>query len=212
MGSVRRLRSRPRLPVIATVCVLAGCLIGLSGAGAVLLSKGSGPVHTCVAAKSGAVSVIAAKKKCPKGSKSLVIDQVGPQGPQGVRGIQGIQGVAGPTGPAHSEVVAGPLETLSGSQPTGSIVTSTAGCDHSTYGPNVEAYGGGVVVTPHPTTENNDVVPIQSSYPGEGVTGTNSAIPAVAGVGANAWTGTVVISRMYQGDTATVQAYAICGP
>ena len=95
MGSVRRLRSRPRLPVIATVCVLAGCLIGLSGAGAVLLSKGSGPVNTCVAAKSGAVSVISAKKKCPKGSKSLVIDQVGPQGPQGVRGDPGDPGCRG---------------------------------------------------------------------------------------------------------------------
>ena len=34
----------------------------------------------------------------------------------------------------------------------------------------------------------------------------------MAGQTADAWTTTVAISRMYMGDSATVQTYVICGP
>lgn len=111
-----------------------------------------------------------------------------------------------------TEVVAGPQVTLSSSEPTGSTAISTAGCDHAAKGSDIHAYGGGMIVTPHPSTNSADVVPIQSSHPGQGVTGTSQANPVAAGASANAWTGVAVISRMFTDDSATVQAYVICGP
>jgi collagen type VII alpha len=138
---------------------------------------------------------------------------IGLTGPIGTTGATGIQGVPGPTGPANTEVVKGPLITITGgSNSTGQTATSTAGCDDAVNTGNGEAYGGGVNISTDPSTPNPDVVSVQSSAPGNGITGTVPVVPAAVGDGANAWTGTAVVGRMYQGDTATVQAYVICGP
>jgi hypothetical protein len=223
MPLVRHLRSAParlRVPLAVAGCVMVGTLIGLSGAFA--KSGGDGKlIHMCVAKAGGAVSFVSANGKCAKGSRSLFINQKGPSGtkgkkgktgPRGSAGPRGLTGPTGPTGPANTEVVDGPVVTLSGSEPTGSTATSTAGCDHAVSGTNHEAYGGGLVITPTPSTTVQDVVPIQSSYPGQGSTGSSPAVPAASGAGADAWTGIAVISRMFTGDSATVQAYVICGP
>jgi hypothetical protein len=199
--------------LIPLVCVLAGALIGLSTAGA----KTSGAakpkptasgtaltkvLHLCVSSHTGAARVVGLHARCARGERSVLVDNraVGPQGP------------AGPTGPANTEVVQGPAETLIGNESTGTIVTSTAGCDHAVNGANREAYGGGAVVVTHPTSAVPDIVAVESSYPGIGVTGQTPATPPTAGAGANAYTAVGAITRMFDGDSATVQAYVICGP
>ena len=207
----RRPRPSPRKPrtwLIALGCVLLAGLLVLSTAAAKTTAptKTKKPpagattkkLHLCVLRSTGAVRLVGRNARCARGERSVLL--VGPRGP------------AGPTGPANTEEVTGPAVTLSGAQPTGSIATSTAGCDHAVNGSNREAYGGGVAVVTHPTTSVPDILTVESSYPGVGVTGRAPAVPPAAGVGANAYTGTVAISRMFTGDTATVQAYVICGP
>jgi hypothetical protein len=204
---------RLRVWLIAPACVLLGGLIGLSTAGtknstASHAAKSSGgsnvtkQLHLCVNKKTEAVRVVGLKAKCKGSEKSVLLDNrgIGPAGPPG------------PTGPANTEVVQGPTATLSGDEPTGSIATSTAGCDHAINGANREAYGGGVVIITHPTTGVPDIVATESSYPGVGVTGQVPATAPSAGAGANAYTAVAAISRMFTGDSATVQAYVICGP
>ena len=222
-----------RLRVISALsaCVLLGALVGLSTAVASpdsahqtkAKSSSSGVIHVCYATKGGAMTY-AKNGRCAKGEKELTLNVKGATGtrgatgPIGKTGATGATGAAGPigptglTGPVNSEVVDGPVVTLNGSQPTGSTATSTAGCDHAVSGSNREAYGGGVIVTPSPSTSTPDIVPVEASYPGDGVTGTSAANPAPQGTSADAYTGTAVISRMFPGDTATVQAYVICGP
>jgi hypothetical protein len=212
---------RLRAPLALLACVLIGTLIGLSGAGAKTTSKGPSPnaakvIHACYAINGGAVRFLGAHARCLGSERSITFNQKGPAGPRGLTGPHGpigATGVAGPTGPANTEVVAGPVVTLAGSQQTGQVAISTAGCDHAVTGANREAYGGGVVVTPHPATPVPEIVPLQASYPGNGVTGNTQALPPSAGQGADAWTGVAVIDRMVNpNDSATVQTYVICGP
>jgi hypothetical protein len=162
-----------------------------------------GVIYACVVTRTGAVRFVHAGQRCARGQRRIVIHsspRTGPRGP------------AGPTGPANSEVVQGPAVTLSGNQPTGSTATSTASCENAVNGANDEAFGGGASITTSPTTSVPDIVPLQSSYPGIGVTGSAAAVPAPAGYSANAWTAVAVIQRMSLGDTATLRAYVICGP
>jgi hypothetical protein len=263
MPRIQRLLAarRLRLSLAAAVCVFAGALFGLTGVVAKTPTKKSAPkttavtkgvIHACVAKKTGAVTFIALKKKCPKGAQSLDLGQVGPQGkagkngatgPAGAQGAPGVQGltgtvgpagatgatgavgqtgatgatgatgVAGPTGPANTEEVEGPLITITGgSNSTGETAVSTAGCDHAVNGANVEAYGGGVNIVTHPSTSTTDEVSVQSSFGGTGETGTEIVNAPAAGAGADAWTGIALVNRLLAGDTATVQAYVICGP
>jgi hypothetical protein len=195
--------------LIALGCVLVAGLVGLSTAGAKTTPRAktkkptpaaptTKTVHLCVLRSTSAVRIVGLHAHCAKGERSVLLQ--GPRGP------------AGPTGPANTEEVQGPAVTLNGAQPTGSIATSTAGCDHAVNGANREAYGGGVSVVTHPTTATPDILAVESSYPGVGVTGQTPAVPPAAGLGADAYTATVAISRMFTGDTATVQAYVICGP
>jgi hypothetical protein len=230
MSFARLLPGRSRVLLLAAVaCVLLGTMIGLSRAGARTelrlagVSAVGGKIHACVAVPGGAVRFIAVNARCAHGEKGVIILQkagptgprgkTGKQGKQGIQGIQGIQGVAGPTGPANTEVVSGPVVTLTGgASSTGQTAVSTAGCDHSLNGANSEAYGGGVVVTPHNVSGQAVVVPVESSYPGVGITGNTQATPAGAGVKADAFTGVAVVSRLVNTDTATVQAFVVCGP
>jgi hypothetical protein len=230
MRFVRRLRAvRPHGVGPVTVAVVVGMLIGLAGAAAKLTAGGD--VQACVAKTGGAVRFINPSHRCLKKESSVLISEKGPAGPRGktgkngklgvvgpigLRGATGQIGPAGPTGPADTEVVDGPIETLSGGEPTGATVTSTAGCDQAVNGANREAYGGGVNIVTHPQTQNPDIVSVQSSYGGNGATGTNLATQPGAGQRGNAWTGEAVINRLYNDttppDTATVQAYVVCGP
>lgn len=226
MKSVRRLRSlRPRGVGAVTLAVIVGAMIGLAGAAAKLVSGGE--VHACAAKSTGAVTFISRNHRCQKGATSVLLSQKGPAGkpgkvgkvgktgPIGKTGPAGPQGVAGPSGPADTEVVEGPSVTLSGGQPTGSTAISTAGCDHAVNGANREAYGGGVNVNTSPQTQEPDIVSVQSSYAGEGFTGNTVAAQPSSGQHANAWTAVAVINTLYNGspaDTATVQAYVVCGP
>jgi hypothetical protein len=201
---------RARTLLVPLTCVAIGGLIGLSSADAststaAKAKKPSGAktkvLHLCLA-RNGAARVVGLHARCARGERSLILDNraAGPRGP------------AGPTGPANTEVVQGPAATLIGNAPTGSIATSTAGCDRALNGANREAYGGGVAVVPHPTTGTPDILSVQSSYPGDGATGQAAASAPAAGTAANAYTGIVAITRMFPGDTATVQAFVICGP
>jgi hypothetical protein len=226
MKFVRRLRSlRPRGVGAVTLAVIIGAMIGLAGAAAKLVSGGD--VHACAAKSTGAVTFISRNHRCEKGAASFLLAEKGPAGkpgkvgkvgkvgPIGKTGATGPQGVTGPNGPADTEVVDGPPEILSGGQPTGSTVISTAGCDHAVNGANREAYGGGVNISTSPETQNPDIVSVQSSYAGEGFTGTTVATQPGSGQSANAWTAIAVINRLYGGappDTATVTAYVVCGP
>jgi hypothetical protein len=208
----RLARLRARTWLVPLVCVVIGGLIGLSSASAstsaakAKAKKPSGTttkvLHLCVSKSTGAARVVGLHARCARSERSLTLDNRAP----------GPVGPAGPTGPANTEVVQGPSVTLVGSAPSGSIATSTAGCDKALNGANREAYGGGVSVVPHPTTATPDILSIESSYPGDGVTGQSAASLPAAGTAADAYTGTVAISRMFSGDTATVQAYVICGP
>jgi len=206
----RLARLKARTWVVPFVCVVIGGLIGLSSANAkTSAAKSKKPsgmttklLHLCVSKSNGAARVVGLHAHCASGERSLIVDNRAP----------GPRGPAGPTGPANTEVVAGPAVTLVGTAPSGSIATSTAGCDKAVNGANREAYGGGVSVVPHPTTATPDILAVQSSYPGDGVTGQTPASVPAAGAAADAYTATVAISRMFSGDTATVQAYVICGP
>jgi Collagen triple helix repeat (20 copies) len=227
MRFVRRLRSlRPRGLGAVTVAVIVGALIGLAGAAAKLTSGGT--VHACVTKTSGSVRFVSLNHRCQKGESSLLLGQkgqrgkpgkagkVGATGPIGLIGLRGPAGPTGPSGPADTEVVDGPVETLSGGEPTGATVISTAGCDQAVNGANREAYGGGLNVVTHPQTQQADIVSVQASYAGNGATGTTLATQPGSGQRGNAWTGVAVINRLYADttppDTATVQAYVVCGP
>ena len=122
------------------------------------------------AKRTGSVRFVGLSKRCAKTEKSLVLDQVGPRGPQGIQGVPGSDG----SGPQRSRARAG--GDVSGLSRPAARSPRPPGPDHSTYGANVEAWGGGALVTPHQTTASADVVPVQSSYPGIGVTGTTAAI------------------------------------
>jgi hypothetical protein len=202
---------RARTWLVPLACVAIGGLIGLSSAvastGAPAKAKKPSPnrtkgLHLCVARRNGAARVVGLHARCARGERSLILDNraVGPRGP------------AGPTGPANTEVVQGPVVTLVGNAPSGSIATSTAGCDRAVNIANREAYGGGVAVVPHPTTGTPDILSVESAYPGNGATGQSAASAPVTGKAGNAYTAVVAITRMCPGDTATVQAYVICGP
>jgi hypothetical protein len=226
MKFVRVLRSlRPRGVGAVTVAVIVGAMIGLGAAAAKLVSGGD--VHACAAKSTGAVTFISRSHRCEAGATSVLLSAKGPAGKAGKvgkvgktgaigkTGATGPQGITGPNGPADTEVVDGPLEVLSGGQPTGSTTISTAGCDHAVNGANREAYGGGVNIATSPETQEPDIVSLQSSYAGEGSTGTTVANQPTAGEHANAWTGIAVINTLYNSsppDTATVQAYVVCGP
>src|ERR1700678_3001993 len=155
MRFVGRLRSlRPHGVGPVTIAVVVGMLIGLAGAAAKLTSGGD--VQACVAKVGGAVRFISPSHRCLKKESGVLLSLTGPAGPRGKPGVKGKVGLvgpvghtgatgqigpAGPTGPADTEVVDGPIETLSGGEPTGATAISTAGCDQAVNGANREAYG-----------------------------------------------------------------------
>ncbi|MGO9904504.1 MAG: hypothetical protein ACLP4R_05975 [Solirubrobacteraceae bacterium] len=162
------------------------------------------------------------------------VGAVGLQGATGAQGIQGIQGMTGGVGvfaPGGFKP-GGSIETVIGTQITASfpngpatgteLPPSVARCPSS--GVDREAYDGGAIIkTTNPNnpgaTTNDDVVGLESSFPGLYVSQTEvdplpiGAQPGAVYIqGANAYEAQAVISLMQSGDNVTVQAYVICGP
>lgn len=160
------------------------------------------------------------------------VGAVGPTGPQGAQGIQGIQGIQGPPGafvsPGGSDAGGNTVIRLGSrigpipSPATGTELTpSVARCPIS--GPDQEAYDGGAVITTanpaSPGTPTNDVVGLESSFPGLYAGATEvDPLPLGAHPGdvsvepANAYEAQAVVTSVANGDNVTVQAYVVCGP
>jgi hypothetical protein len=85
---------------MATVAVFLA--LGGGAIAATSLTSGDGTITACVAKKSGAVRVVAAGKKCPKGTRKLTWNQAGKPGPQGQPGAPGEPGAAGSPGTAQA--------------------------------------------------------------------------------------------------------------
>jgi hypothetical protein len=85
--------------------------------------------------------------------------------------------------------------------------------------PTPEAYGGGVQITKTGTEATGDVVTVEQHFLGTFVSNTSvTAIPPGTTAGtisttpANAYEGQAVVTELAVGDTATVQAFVVCGP
>jgi hypothetical protein len=139
---------------------------------------------------------------------------VGPIGPVGPQGPQGLQGAPGPT-----EVVAGskigPLISTNGSMTGVELQPSVAHCpvDHP------EAYGGGGTITKNGQNSTSDVVTVENSFPGLFQSQTSvTPLPLGSTPGqastqpATAYEFQAVITQLNNGDSVTVQSYAVCGP
>jgi hypothetical protein len=143
---------------------------------------------------------------------------------QGVQGVQGVNGVQGPPGAfvanpsGHTIIVLGskigPIAFPSGPGTGTELTPSVARCP--TAGPDQEAYDGGSIIN---TTSANDVVGLESSFPGlyAGQTEVDplplGATPgAVSLQPANAYEVQAVVTQMQSGDNVTVQSYVVCGP
>jgi collagen triple helix repeat protein len=158
---------------------------------------------------------------------------VGATGAQGIQGIQGIQGAQGAPGP--TVVVAGNSVTETGAQAL-SAAPITGG-EGAPVGPTIaqcpaltaamddpEAYGGGVQIQKTGTEATGDVVTIEQHYAGTyvpangGTPASVSPLPAgttpgtISTTPANAYEGQAVVTELAVGDSATLQAFVICGP
>ncbi|MGH2914885.1 MAG: hypothetical protein ACRDMX_07845 [Solirubrobacteraceae bacterium] len=142
---------------------------------------------------------------------------VGPQGAPGPQGIQGVQGA-----PGHTVVVAGTLvkETApSGGDPQGKLIDSVAQCPPSSSG-TPEAYGGGLQIQKAGSDYGGDIVIESEHFLGTYDSGTGLVDPLPPGTNsgqvsttpADAYEGQAVVGYLAGGDTATVQAFAVCGP
>jgi hypothetical protein len=161
----------------------------------------------------------------------------GPTGPTGAIGAIGAIGAVWATGPSgafvqasgstpagsdpggHTVVVlgttVGPLPFPQGPGTGTELTPSVARCP--TSGPDQEAFDGGVTITPSDTT--NDVVGIESAFPGLYVNQTEvDPLPLGSSPGgvslepANAYEAVAVIGNVTSRSTVTIQTYVVCGP
>ncbi len=109
--SARRILSG-RLGVV--VAVVAAFLLGGASVGAVQMAGASGRSATyqgCLS-PSGALSRVGTRlPACPRGSRTISWNSIGPQGPRGAtgpRGSRGVQGLRGATGAAGPKGATGP--------------------------------------------------------------------------------------------------------
>jgi hypothetical protein len=137
-------------------------------------------------------------------------------------GATGPQGLAG--APGAAEMVLGTKITLTnnggplaGTEMTPSVARCPVGSSNFS-----DAYGGGVTIAKSGPVSGGDVISIESAYPGTFVSQTEVDPPPFlanppdntesAQRAANAYQGTALITQLSSGDTATVQAYVVCGP
>lgn len=88
-----------RLTFLAAIVIVAVAGVAVAASGG-----GSNEVTLCAKKTDGALS-LAAKGKCGKGEKRLVISKQGPQGAPGQQGSPGPAGAAGTTAPIQPEAV-----------------------------------------------------------------------------------------------------------
>jgi Collagen triple helix repeat (20 copies) len=165
-----------------------------------------------------------------------IVGAVGPQGAQGIQGVIGPTGPVGPNGafvagtdhPNNTELVLGskigPIPFPTGPATGTELTPSVARCPSS--GPDQEAYDGGATIittnpnnTQSPVPPTNDVVGLESSFPGL-YAGPTEVDPLPLGstpgglseMSANAYEAQAVVTDMHSNDNLTVQAYVICGP
>jgi hypothetical protein len=92
---------------LASLSLTAGLAVAARSVG------NGGSIQGCVM-KNGVLEVMKAGKRCPRRSRPLPFNQVGPQGSQGLQGVQGPQGAQGPQG---VQGIPGPVTTTA---PSGS--------------------------------------------------------------------------------------------
>jgi hypothetical protein len=81
---------------MATVAVFVA--LGGGAIAATSLTSSDGTITACVAKKSGDVAIVAAGRKCARGTRRLTWTQTGRPGAQGQPGLPGGPGVGGPPG------------------------------------------------------------------------------------------------------------------
>lgn len=168
---------------------------------------------------------------------------VGQRGPQGIVGVTGPIGPTGPDGafvspkgsdpggsdPGGNTILVlgskiGPIPFPTGPATGTELTPSVARCP--TSGPDQEAYDGGATIittnpnnTQSPAPPTNDVVGLESSFPGL-YAGPTEVDPLPLGgapgglsqQSANAYEAQAVVTEMHSNDNLTVQAYVVCGP
>lgn len=199
-------------------------------------SGGEKPAVTCIFYDFGEGPACGIRLRGPRGARGVrgktgPIGLTGPQGPVGTQGIQGPvgpQGIQGPIGntgpqglqgaPGHTVVVAGTRVTVTGFQQDNQMPPTVARCP-STGDP--EAYGGGVQIQqPAGAEQDGDVVTLQDHFLGTYNSGTGLVDPLPSGStpgtqstqAANAYQGQAVVTYLASGDSATAQAFVVCGP
>jgi hypothetical protein len=166
------------------------------------------------------------------------LGKIGPTGPPGPQGVPGVTGIDGPPGafgafyqdpndpskhgsdPGQSTVTVfgskvGPIPFPNGPNTGQELPAAVARCPIS--GPDTQAFDGGALITTsnptNPGAPTFDVVGLESSYPGTYVSQTEvDPAPPGSREAANAYAAQAVIGSIHNGDTVTVQAYAVCGP
>jgi hypothetical protein len=103
------------------------CLFVVLGGGAYAarssLVGGGGAVRGCVPKRGGALDVVKAGKRCPKGKVMLTL---GARGPSGSKGSQGERGAQGPVGPQGIAGATGPSGPTAISQPAAWVLHSSS--------------------------------------------------------------------------------------
>lgn len=229
-----------RFAALAAACSLTVAMAGLPWADArPTRSADTGRVESasrlhCVHFDLGDQPVCGILRKGPRGLRGIQgkVGRVGPAGPQGATGPQGTQGPTGPVGatgpqgpqgiqgiqgaPGHTVVVAGTKVPVTGFQQDATVPPTVARCPSNG---DPEAYGGGVQIqTPSGAESNGDVVTLQQHFLGtyDSATGLVDPFSGASGTpstqAANAYEGQAVVTYLAAGDSATVQAFVVCGP
>ncbi len=96
MGGKLRL-SRIRRPSAALIVAFVALFIAATGFAVGAIPTRSGVIHACYKTKNGALSVVSGSK-CPRGTRPLSWNQLGPKGSNGARGATGATGAKGANG------------------------------------------------------------------------------------------------------------------
>lgn len=89
------------------IVALVALFIGVTGFAVGAIPGRDGVIHACYKSKGGALTVVAAGKRCPRGTRALSWNQRGPigaNGSKGATGAPGVQGVQGTKGDAGTAV------------------------------------------------------------------------------------------------------------
>jgi|ERR1700732_561816 hypothetical protein len=80
------------------IVALAALFIAVGGFAFAAIPGPDGVIHACYKKRGGALSVVAGGKKCPRGTRALSWNQLGPTGAKGPKGANGTKGANGQAG------------------------------------------------------------------------------------------------------------------